>query len=171
MERFWKDLDGESDRGMVLVAGCYFDDLLKDCLVSYFVETKEAVRLLDELGGLASFSARNRCCLALRIINQEEFQTLKLLARVRNRFAHNLRADFTALCTRQIVVEMAHALQMDAEVLSELTQKPTREIFSFTAFCLNDALWLRPYDTKLHVAKYPDIVPEHVHLPAAGSGP
>ena len=163
MERFWADLDNETDRGMVLATGCYFDGLLEDCLRSYFAEGKMTDDLLSDGNGLGSFSAKNRCCLSLRITEPVEYKTLKLMAVIRNKFAHKLRADFTQPRIGDLTLEMARCFfeEIVFERL-ELVRKTPRKLFEFTAFCLNDNLWLRPMDTHIHVAHYPKNMPEYV---------
>ena len=163
MERFFADLDNETDRGMVLATGCYFDRLLKECLGSYFAEGKATDDLLADGNGLGSFSARNRCCLSLRITEPLEYRTLKIMAGIRNKFAHTLRTDFTDSNIRDLTLEMARCLFEEPIFESlKLDRESPRRLFNLTAFCLNDKLWLRPLDTHFHVADYPKNMPEHV---------
>ena len=168
LERFWEDLDGESDRGMVLSVGAYFDTILEDCLAAYFQTSSEANELLSNSRELGTFSARNKMCFALRIISNGEYKSLKLLSAIRNDFAHQLLVSFDQLSISDKTFEFGASMPWEgSNVWVELKEKSRREIFSFTAFCLSDYLWLRPYDVALHVESYEDLIPDHVAIRSA----
>ena len=162
MERFWDDLDGESDRGMVLSVTAYFEKLLEDCLIGYLKPCKETDELLSNGRELGTFSARNKCCLALRIFSSDEYQVLKLMSQIRNEFAHKILASFDDASISDRTLEMARTLfEANKLVWPKLKSDPARKMFSFTAFCLNDRLWLRAYDTAFHVEDCSPAIPEH----------
>ena len=164
MERFWHDLDEESDRGMVLSAVAYFEKLLGDCLASYLKDIGPTRELRSSSRELGTFSARNKFCLALRIITDQEYQTLKIMASIRNDFAHKVLTHFADPSVSDKTLEMARILLEDNQLVwAKLKTDSPRKKFSFATFCLNDLLWLRPYDVSLHVENYPNLVPEHTY--------
>ena len=163
MERFWEDLDNESDRGMVLSAGAYFEKFLADCLSSYLNKSKEASDLLSSSRELGSFSSRNKMCVALRILAPEEAHALKLLSQVRNEFAHRVLVAFEEGSVGDRVREFSRsALGEGSPTWQDVKEMPLRKMFSFSLFCLSDRLWLRPYDVHWHTENYADLIPYHM---------
>ena len=163
MERFWDDLDNESDRGMVLSAGAYFEKVLEDCLSAYLNKSKEATELLGSNRELGTFSSRNKLCVALRILSHEEAHALKLLARIRNEFAHLVLVTFKEDAVGDRVHEFSRSVVgEESPTWQRVKDMPLREMFSFCLFLLNDRLWLRPYDVHLHTESYPELIPHHV---------
>jgi hypothetical protein len=160
MERFVADLDKESDRGAVLSCLAYFDSLLARCLEAYFCQTDQKNTLLTPNGILGSFEAKNQLCLSLRIINGSQFKTLKLMARIRNRFAHNVLIDFHDATIGDRVSEMSKVFYADNPYV--VGGERSRQHFCLVAFSLNDLLWLRPLDINIHSKMYGNIIPYHM---------
>jgi DNA-binding MltR family transcriptional regulator len=162
MEQFWSDLDKESDRGMVLSAVAYFDKVLEDCLRGYFRSCKQSDELLSSTREIGTFSVRNKLCYSLRLVSLQEYSVLKLMANIRNEFAHSVLSKFEDAKIASRTHEMARVMFEENENLwLELQTDPSRKLFSFTAFCLSERVWIRPYDAMFHTLDYPDIVPDH----------
>lgn len=68
-------LSKESDRGKVLLATGYLEQMLKDILRSYFIEGVSSDALFEN-GALATFSARAAACHALGLISDDEFHDI-----------------------------------------------------------------------------------------------
>lgn len=100
-ERFteWGDLTtamrGQSDLGKVLIAASYFDNALRLILKSYMVEGRAGKDLIDgPQAPLGSFSGKINLAYALGLLTQQERSSLHAMRKVRNTFAHNVKADF-----------------------------------------------------------------------------
>ncbi|WP_170427014.1 hypothetical protein [Ruegeria arenilitoris] len=163
--RFWIDLDEESDRGMVLSIGAHFEELLRQCLLSYFRECDESSQLLSINGPLGGFAARNKMCFAVRIYSFKEYETLKAIAKIRNVFAHELLTSFSDQSMKDQIGQATERFfkgRKAEEIGTSIREKSPREQLSFVAFALSDFLHLVPLDTQLHVSNYPDEIPGHI---------
>jgi len=85
---FLKELTGETDRGLAVVAAAVIDDLLGDALRAFFCDDGAVKGLLDNDRALGTFSARIDACLALGLIEDIEHHEISIVRRVRNEFAH-----------------------------------------------------------------------------------
>ncbi len=149
----------ESDRGLVLVAGAYFEDLLGRCLNGYFADCKEATDVLRHSSGLGTFMARLQCCRALRIIDRDEVKALKLLGEVRNKLAHNLEMDFKTQCIFNRCFALIGIFSNLSE--TELRKKTgPREAFLIASFTLANRLHRREINTFLHCIGRPNLLPD-----------
>lgn len=105
-----ENLKGESDRGAVLVATAYCDELLKDLLQSVFIKNKKiSERLFDYPGPLSSFSARNDVARAAGLTRDKEFHGLRMLNTIRNRHAAHSAKHFSFAdpAVKELCAEMA----------------------------------------------------------------
>jgi mannitol operon repressor len=97
-ERFWpyiNILNQESPRGKVLISTGLLEEQLKQILQAFMIEGKTADDLFE--GGsppFATFSSRISGCYVLGLINQDEYDDLTLIRRIRNDFAHRLDTSF-----------------------------------------------------------------------------
>ena len=93
---FLDDLNKESARGAVLIAVSYLEGQLKRIIAAYLSHGEAAESLLDDFNGpLGTFAARSHAAAALGLITDREYQELKRLGKLRNRFAHNHRTTFS----------------------------------------------------------------------------
>lgn len=163
MERFFSDLDAESDRGMVLSAAAYFDKVMTECLALYLKDAKQSSELLGNAREIGSYSARSKLCFSLRIISASEYRALRILGRIRNDFAHNVLVSLEDPSISDKLMMFGEAVLGDTvEIWEKTKQESEREIFGMATFCLNELLWLRPYDVALHVQEYPALIPYHL---------
>jgi DNA-binding MltR family transcriptional regulator len=58
-------------------------------------DQKEMLRLLQPKGPLGTFGAKVSMCYSLGLIGKVVKADLRLVAKIRNRFAHDLRAEFS----------------------------------------------------------------------------
>lgn len=94
-EKYLSMMNGESDRGCVLIAAANIDELLRKTLKAFMVDEKFVEdNLIGEARALGTFSSRNLACRALGIINKEEFHDIDKIRRIRNEFAHEIDASF-----------------------------------------------------------------------------
>ncbi len=156
-------LTKESDRGLVLVAGAYFENLLGRCLEAYFVDCSEATDILKPNNGLGTFKARLQCCRALRIIDGNERTALALLAGIRNHFAHSLEAGFHSQSISDKCFDLIGLSSPINKV--ELRKKISpREAFLLSSFDLSNRLHRREINTLLHTAEKTDLLPSLINV-------
>lgn len=86
------EINRETDRAAVILAGAYLDVLLKDLIKSIMVGEPEVI---EELVGrvdapLGTFSSRIKASYCLNLITTEERANLEWIRKIRNGFAHRL---------------------------------------------------------------------------------
>ena len=137
--RFLNAFNRETDRGAALVAASMIDERLLTVLQTFLVDTQESQRLLVGFNApLGGFSARASAALAVGLIQQNEFQEITLIRRIRNEFGHAWRpVDFES----GRVADLARQLRWWGP--EELEANATlRERFNFAvAMLLMDLLW------------------------------
>ncbi len=90
------DYSENSDRAVAIVGPAFLDTLLTEILMNFFVDDdKEVLKLLQPEGSLGTFGAKVSACYCLGLIGQIVKTDLRLVAKIRNRFAHDLRANFS----------------------------------------------------------------------------
>src|SRR5438132_7299919 len=84
-----KEFHEAPDRVLAIVGAAYLDSLLEELLRSVFVENKEeADHLLSPDRALGSNGSRYQLAYCLGLIEKEQRDDLKMIARIRNAFAH-----------------------------------------------------------------------------------
>jgi hypothetical protein len=92
---FLPELNKESDRGQVLIACSYLDDLMRRILLAFLIDRDITTRLIEGFSApLGTFSTRTSAAYALGLISEREFRECEVLRRIRNRFAHDMHASF-----------------------------------------------------------------------------
>jgi len=91
---FIADLNKESERGTVLIASSYIDDLLKQMIEAFFVDVDEKGSLLKSSGPLGAFSSRIDAAYCCGLLSQAEQKDCHIIRSVRNRFAHEVEMSF-----------------------------------------------------------------------------
>jgi len=90
------DYGEASDRAIAIVGPAFLDTLLSELLVNFLIDDeKEVDKLMQPDGPLGTFGARVSACYCLGLIGETIKSDLRLVAKVRNRFAHDLRASFS----------------------------------------------------------------------------
>ena len=90
------DYGEPNDRAIAIVGAAFLDRLLAEMLANYFVDDdKESGKLLAADGPLGQFGTRTTACYCLGLIGKTVKADLRLVAKVRNRFAHEIRIDFS----------------------------------------------------------------------------
>lgn len=89
------DYNEGSDRAIAIVGPSFLDSLLTDVLVNFLVDDgKEVLKLLRPDGPIGSFGARVSTCYCLGLIGEIVTADLRYVAKIRNRFAHDLHSSF-----------------------------------------------------------------------------
>jgi len=87
--RFINEIEKESPRGAVLTIVSFIDELLIKLLGSYFPNKEHASKLLADLDGcLSTIMHRANIAFSLALLRKKEYEAIKVLARIRNEFAH-----------------------------------------------------------------------------------
>jgi DNA-binding MltR family transcriptional regulator len=90
------DYSEVSDRAVAIVGPAFLDTLLTQMLVNFLVDDdKEVLRVLQPEGPLGTFGSKVSACYCLGLIGEIVKGDLRLVAKIRNRFAHDLRATFS----------------------------------------------------------------------------
>ena len=90
------DYGEASDRAVAIVGPAFLDALLTEMLINFLIDDeKEVQKLMQPEGPLGSFGAKVSACYCLGLIGETIKSDLRIVAKVRNRFAHDLRADFS----------------------------------------------------------------------------
>ncbi|MDX8351781.1 hypothetical protein [Cognatiyoonia sp. IB215182] len=160
---FWDKLNNESDLGMVLSAGAYFENLLSRCTKRYFLAGDVSKGVMGAGGPLGSFSALLDCNYLLRIIDADQRTALKKLAKIRNVFAHELQSSFDETSMADRVDDYA-ASYVAPEIIKDMgeSKKSAGEKFSFTSFVISMDLSHREIDVWMHTLGYSDLIPPHL---------
>lgn len=88
-ERFIAEVENETTRGAVLNIVSFIDELLIKLLSSYFPNSAHAESLLSNMDScISSIMDRANIAYALALLRKKEFDAIKILARIRNEFAH-----------------------------------------------------------------------------------
>ena len=92
---FLPELEKESDRGAVLIATGFLDELFKQILLAYFRMDKASQELVEGYNApLGRFANRITAAAALGLVSERERQEANVLRRVRNEFAHHVQVSF-----------------------------------------------------------------------------
>lgn len=90
------DYSEASDRAVAIVGPAFLDTLLSDILIEFMVEDeREVFKLLQPEGPLGTYGSRVTACYCLGLIGRIVTADLRLVGKIRNRFAHDLRSDFS----------------------------------------------------------------------------
>ncbi|WP_158805313.1 MltR family transcriptional regulator [Acidisoma sp. L85] len=115
---FLPGLNKESARGSVLISCSYLDDLIRQILLAFFVESDAGKRLVEGFNApLGAFSTRSAAAFSLGLISEREFKELAILRRIRNRFAHHVHASFET----QEIHDLCYNLTMAAQDHGDVT--------------------------------------------------
>ncbi len=89
----------ESDRGCVVAAGGFLDEMLEELLRTHLVRMSREETLVDKLldakakGALGSFGVRIKMAVAMGLVAGKHKSSLEKIGEVRNEFSHNPRLN------------------------------------------------------------------------------
>jgi mannitol operon repressor len=139
LSEFLSEFNRESDRGAALTAAAMLDQRLEEILSGYLADVPATQDLLSGYSApLGTFSSRNSIAFALGLIQENEYNEINVVRKIRNEFGHSWKGtDFksgkgASLCN-----------QLPWLGPKELEAKSTaRERFNFAiAILLTDFLW------------------------------
>lgn len=86
---FYEELQKESARGAVIIAGAFLDTQLRNLISKYLIDYKKFVdELLDH--SLSSFDSRIKAAYNLELIDETMYHDLIAIKNIRNPFAHKM---------------------------------------------------------------------------------
>ena len=84
-----------NDRALAIVGAAFLDTLLEHILVTFLADdSKEVAELLRYDQPLGTYGGRIRVAYCLGLLNKTILDDLRLVGKIRNRFAHDLYASF-----------------------------------------------------------------------------
>jgi len=128
-------LNKESPRGQVLISSSYLENLLGEILLSFLVDSKSTDKLLNGFNApLGTFSSRIEAAHSSGLITLREYQELDLIRKIRNEFAHNLKANFESEKIKSFCIQLSYS----AEDYGDVRVNPTGKfVTAATALILN----------------------------------
>jgi mannitol operon repressor len=89
------EINKESDRGAVLTAASFIDDLLQKTVAAFLVDEASSKQLCEGFNApIGTFSSRIIAAYALGLISPDEQGDCNIIRKVRNEFAHTVKASF-----------------------------------------------------------------------------
>jgi len=82
-KKFIEEIEKESERAQAIICHAYVEDLLKELL------KKRLIEFNDDLANSTAFKHLLNLCYITGILTEAEKKDIRLLAEIRNKFAHN----------------------------------------------------------------------------------
>jgi hypothetical protein len=87
--------DEDNERAAAIVGAAFLDTLLENILTNYFVDDEKEIRnLLKTDRPIGTYGSRTSVAYCLGLIGAIVRDDLRLVGKIRNRFAHDLHASF-----------------------------------------------------------------------------
>lgn len=139
LREFLNEFNGESEKGSVLSAAAYLDERLSELLISYLAEVNESKDLLYGFNApLGTLSSRTKACYSLSLIQENEFNEVNIIRKIRNEFAHSWKK---VSFEDQKITDLCNNLPWSGPtVLEEAASPRTHFEFAVSALLL-DLLW------------------------------
>lgn len=110
MQTVRTELENISDRATIIVMASILDVQLENLLKAYLIDCTESTNLFNSNGPISTFSSKISMCYCLGIISKHEFDTINILRRIRNKFAHEIAA--TSFDTHQSSIDLSKKLSI-----------------------------------------------------------
>lgn len=95
LERMSRAVQGESERGSVLINATILDELLRQSIESHLVQHPDVKKFTQGFNApIGSFHSRILLSFAIGLIPEDQYKQLELMRKIRNVFAHNVDASF-----------------------------------------------------------------------------
>jgi len=145
---FLNNFNQESDRGAVLSAAAVLEDRLEEIIKTFLRDCKSSLKLLDGFNApIGTFSSKILLAHALGLIQDNEFQQIELLRKIRNQFAHTWEyLNFESNTIKSLVFTLPYMGPSDIE--KDCRNSP-RQYFNFwVAGILVNLLWRKNFVIK-----------------------
>jgi DNA-binding MltR family transcriptional regulator len=135
---FLEYFQNESNRGVALTAAAYLDERLHEILKNFLANKKESKRLINGHAPLGSFYSRTLACYSLGLIEENEFEELTIIRKVRNEFANDWNeANFETQKVSQLVEKLPYGGPEEYEEEADLRMR----FITAVIILLVDLLW------------------------------
>lgn len=93
LHEFSKELEGQSDRGVVVLSVSILEEVLKKVLEAAVLDDKGLFKKLTNINGaFGNFDNNIHICRAFNLISKTDFELLLSTQKIRNKFAHQVRS-------------------------------------------------------------------------------
>jgi hypothetical protein len=118
------------ERAIAIVGAAFLDGMLEDILASFMVDDeKETKKLLGFDQAMGTFSSRITATYCLGLICKTVRNDLRTVAKIRNRFAHELRASFDQEPVRDWCLSLKwHEFSMMMKAPAEATPRDVFQV-------------------------------------------
>ena len=143
-------VDGESDRGAILILGAYLEELLGDLIRAACISDETADDLLELRRPAGDFDSRISICGALGLLHPAEAAGLQAVRRIRNGAAHfdkrgrGFDVLFDSDSTIDLVSNLAGAVSL---VVESRERESVKSVFIVSARLLATRIMLRTVTT------------------------
>lgn len=138
---FMSELSKETDRGAALIATSYIDDMLRQTIAAFLIDSPASALLLEGFNApLGTFSTRIAASAALGLISEREANEANKLRKIRNLFAHHVHVSFDDQNVRDLCRNLEMAAQDHGDVIVD-----SRGRFSTSAVAVIMNLTNRPH--------------------------
>jgi len=95
------------DRAIVIIGAAFIDTILEHILIEFLPEDEvEVLKLLSYNGPLGAYGNKVRMIYCLGLLEKIVFDDLKLIGKIRNKFAHNLSVSFEDIDIKKSCMEL-----------------------------------------------------------------
>ena len=139
LSEFLIEFNKESDRGAALNAASVLDDWLEKILHEFLAYNKSAQNLLNGFNApLGTFSAKIAATHALGLIQDNEFEEITIIRKIRNEFGHSWKGlSFNS----EGIINLVNNLPWLGPSEYEKTSGPRVRFNAAVAILLTDLMW------------------------------
>ncbi len=119
LQPFWKVFEKESDRSVAIVATCLLDDLLERIIRAAYVQDPQMKSLFKDSNILQPFFAKINIAYFSGLIPDIVYHDLKLICKIRNKFAHAIIADLSF--TETSIVQQIEEFKLGPKKIAKLS--------------------------------------------------
>lgn len=136
---FLNSFNEESDRGAALVAASMLDDRLHEILMAFLAEVPIKENLLSGFNApLGTFAARTSVALALGLIQNNEYEEITIIRKIRNEYGHDWKpVSFETGVVAELCKKLPWSGPKEFETRSNLRSR----FNSVVCMLLTDLLW------------------------------
>lgn len=112
VEEFEKELEGQSDRGLVILGAAGLDVVLEGLLTECLNGEVKREQMFGPNGPLSEFASRIKMALSLGLISTAEYKELELVRRIRNKAAHEVNASLSSDSLRDLCLALTLGVKL-----------------------------------------------------------
>ena len=117
------ELSAETERGIALVTAAFIDDLLGRLLAAFLIKNEGTEMLLIGFNApLGTLASKIAACHALGLIDDQERRECVILRKIRNEFAHKVKASFLDVKIKDLCSQLPIAEHLKEGSITALNQ-------------------------------------------------